>query len=149
MPSPLLVIAVIGLSLALPVAPARAGGVGPSTPPAKENSMSLNAGSSRVGRNVPHIVFDGLRYKEVLNGKLLDLPQRTGLLMIMDAATNARVDVVKIYDTPYDPGLEADVQDVFFTTFELVAGKREILIGNERGERYVFAIDTKAVRKAP
>ena len=111
--------------------------------------MSFNASSSRVGQTVPHIVFEGRRYKEVPNGKLLDLPQRTGLMMIMDANSNARIDVVKIYDTPMDPTLEADVQDVFFTVFELVPGKREIMIGNERGERYLFSIDTKAVRKAP
>ena len=112
--------------------------------------MSLNASQSRVGQAyLQPIVFEGKRYKEILNGELLDLPQRTGLMMIIDEATNTRLDVVKIYETPRDPNLEADVQDVFFTGFELDAAKREIRIANERKQRFVFRIDDKSVQPAP
>lgn len=111
--------------------------------------MSLNASSSRVGQHVPQLVFEGLRYKEILNGQLLDLPQRTGLMLIIDEATNSRVDIVKIYDVPHDPTLEADVQDVFFKVFELACDRREIQITNERGERFIFAIDARSVSRLP
>lgn len=111
--------------------------------------MSFGSQSSRVGISVPPIEFEGKRYKQVLNGQLLDLPERTGLLMILDAASNARLDIVKIYQTPLDPQLEADVQDVFFTKLELLSAQRELLISNERGEHYVFNIDTKVVSRRP
>lgn len=116
---------------------------------AKEIHVNFNAMQSRVGQNLPHIEFEGLRYKEVINGTLLDLPQRTGYMVVMDANTQARVALIKIYDTPLDPNLEADVQDVFFTLFELRAEQREILIVNERGARFVFEIDSKLVRPIP
>lgn len=112
--------------------------------------MSLGSSQSRVGPvHLPPIVFEGRRYQEILNGQLLDLPERTGLLMVIDEATNSRRAVVKIYDTPHDPALEADVQDVFFTTFELDAARREIRIANERGQRFVFRIDDQTVRAVP
>lgn len=112
--------------------------------------MSLNACQSRVGQaTLQPIAVEGKRYKGILNGELLDLPQRTGLLMIIDEATNTHLDVVKIYESPRDPKLEADVQDVFFTGFELDAARREIRIANERKQRFIFRIDDKSVRPAP
>ena len=112
--------------------------------------MSLSSSQSRVGpAHLQPIVFEGKRYKEILNGELLDLAQRTGLMMIIDEATQARVAVVKVYDSPRDPDLEADVQDIFFTVFELDAAQREIRIANERGQRFVFRIDDRSVRALP
>ena len=70
-------------------------------------------------------------------------------MMIIDDATSARIDIVKVYETPRDPGLEADVQDVFFTVFELEPAQREIRITNERGARFIFRIDDQTVRKVP
>lgn len=112
--------------------------------------MSLSSSQSRVGpAHLQPIVFEGKRYKEILNGELLDLPQRTGLMMILDEASNSRIGVVKIYDTPRDPQLEADVQDVFFKVFELDVASRVIRIANERGQRFVFRIDDQSVHKEP
>lgn len=112
--------------------------------------MSLNVSQSRVGqRTLQPIIFEGKRYKEILNGRLLDLPQRTGLMMIIDEATSARLTVVKIYEPPHDPALEADVQDVFFTEFELDLAKREIRITNERKQRFVFRVDDQSVQAVP
>ena len=70
-------------------------------------------------------------------------------MMVIDDATNARIAVVKVYETPRTPNLEADVQDVFFTVFELDAVRREIRIANEHGARFVFLIDDLSVRTAP
>ena len=130
-----------------------AGGTHSPTPPAplaKEKPISLSSDQSRVGpAHFYPIGFEGKRYKEILNGELLDLPQRTGLMMVIDDATNARIAVVKVYETPRTPNLEADVQDVFFTVFELDAVRREIRIANEHGARFVFLIDDLSVRTAP
>ena len=122
----------------------------PSASTVQEKRMSLSSSQSRVGpAHLQPIVFEGKRYKEILNGELLDLAQRTGLMMIIDEATQARVAVVKVYDSPRDPDLEADVQDIFFTVFELDAAQREIRIANERGQRFVFRIDDRSVRALP
>lgn len=104
---------------------------------------------SRIGApELPPIVFEGRRYEQVMDGEREGLVQRTGLMVIRDAASGARLGVVSIYEVPLNPDLEADVQDVFFTRFELEADRRRLLIENEHGGRYVYDIDTGAVRCA-
>lgn len=143
-------IALTGTLLLFAKFSALAGSASPPPFPIQEKPMSLSSTQSRVGpAHLNPIVFEGKRYKEILNGELLDLPQRTGLMMIIDDATSARIDIVKVYETPRDPGLEADVQDVFFTVFELEPAQREIRITNERGARFIFRIDDQTVRKVP
>jgi len=143
------VVAMAGSLLAAVSTSVLSGASAPASP-VQEKRMSLNSSQSRVGpAHLKPIVFEGKRYREILNGELLDLPQRTGLMMIMDETTNARVAVVKVYETPRDLQLEADVQDVFFTVFELDAAKREIRIANERRQRFVFRIDDQSVHQQP
>ena len=109
--------------------------------------MSLSSSQSRVGpAHLNPIVFEGKRYKQILNSELLDLPQRTWLMMIIDDTTNARIAVVKVYETPRGPNLEADV---FFTVFELDAMQRAIRVANEHGARFIFLIDDQSVRTGP
>ena len=92
--------------------------------------MSLSSSQSRVGpAHLNPIVFEGKRYKQILNSELLDLPQRTWLMMIIDG--------------------EEDVQDVFFTVFELDAMQRAIRVANEHGARFIFLIDDQSVRTGP
>lgn len=102
---------------------------------------------SRVGQpRMKPIVFEGKRYEQIQNGVREGLGQRTGLMAVFDTATNARVAVVKVYDVVRESKVEQDVQDVFFTRFELVAEKRELLIENERHKRFAYSIDTGTVR---
>lgn len=56
---------------------------------------------------------------------------------------------LKVYDVVLDPGVEADVQEIYFTSMELVPGQDELLIENEAGARYVVDLRSRAVRKAP
>ena len=105
---------------------------------------------SRVGIPSPApIVFEGKRYEQILNGELEGLHQRTGLMEVMDMTTGARLAVVRIYDFPRELVMEADVGDVFFIATELDIGRREILIENERHQRFAYAIDGGAVRALP
>lgn len=110
--------------------------------------MSSGISGSRIGQvYLPPIVFEGKRYEQVRNGALFGHKQRTGLMAVFDNQSGARLGLVQIYETPVDPDLEADVQDVFFTAFEMVPGKREILIRNERDEAYVYSVDDGSVRR--
>jgi len=121
-------------------------------PPPKEKPMSLNVTSSasRVGRPaLPHIPFEGKRYEQIMNGEREGLGQRTGLMAVRDMATGKVVSVVKVYDFPRDPRMEADAGDVFFTRFQLDAGLRQIAIENERGQKFVYRIDDGSVAPAP
>ncbi len=96
--------------------------------------------------DVDPLIFEGKRYEEVVNAKRLGMSQRTGVMAISDIEANKRIALVKIYEVPLDPEMEEDVQDVFFTDFELNAERREIFIRNERKKEFVFSIDTAEVR---
>jgi hypothetical protein len=112
--------------------------------------MPSETSGSRIGPGyLPPVVFEGKRYEEVMNGELIGLEQRTGYMAIYDEVSGARLHVIKIYESMHDPDIEADVQDVFFTVFEMIPDKREILIGDERGERYAYGIDDGSVRGVP
>jgi hypothetical protein len=117
--------------------------------PTKENPMSdITSSASRVGMPaLPPITFEGKRYQQIMNGEREGLGQRTGLMSVLDLATGAPPAVVKIYDYPRDPGLEADAGDVFFKVFELDAGRRELRIENERRQRFTYGIDDGVVRE--
>jgi hypothetical protein len=115
---------------------------------AKEKPISLEVSSrqSRVGQpTMPPILFEGRRYQQIVNGEREGLRQRTGLMSIVDLQGNTR-SVVKIYDVPREPGLEGDAGDVFFTKFELDAGRRQIVVGNERGQVFFYRIDDGTVQ---
>lgn len=112
-------------------------------------SDKASASGSRVGQaSMADIVFEGKRYMQIENGEKLGV-QRTGMMAVFDDSSNKRLAVVKIYDEGRTPGVEADVQDVFYIRFELVAAKRELLIENERHKRFAYEIDTQRVRALP
>jgi len=111
---------------------------------------AVTSSASRVGRPSPRpISFEGRRFEQIGNGERLGLGQRTGLMAIVDEASNARVGVVKVYDYPREEGLEPDAGDVFFVTMELDAGQREIVVVSERRERFACRIDDGSVHKLP
>ncbi len=102
---------------------------------------------SRIGQQMmPPIIFEGRRYEQIMNGEALDLPQRTGYLGVFDDATDAIIAMVKVYDVNFDPNLEADVQDVFFTRMDLDQAGRRILIDNERGKSFAVDLDSLTVQ---
>ena len=104
-------------------------------------------GQSRVGQAPTQpILFEGRKYEQITNGAALELDQRTGYLAVFDAETGTRQALIKVYVVPFDPTLEADVQDIFFTTMVLDDSTRRILIENERGASFAVDLDTHAVQ---
>jgi hypothetical protein len=89
--------------------------------------------------DVPSIVYRGYQYKVVHWGKARGLPQNGGYIAVTHLPNGKELALIKIYETKYDPEMEADIQDVFITKLT-ISGKR-ILIENERSEW--FALDTR------
>lgn len=105
---------------------------------------------SRIGPpDVEPVEFEGRRYEQINNGEDLKLDQRTGYLAVIDLASNKPVATIKVYPVPFDPDLEADVQDVFMVRLELQSAQRRLLVENEHGKRYFVALDGYAVTAAP
>lgn len=88
--------------------------------------------------DVPSVAFHGYRYVVVHWGKARGLPQNGGYISVVHQANGKERALIKIYETTYDPEMEADVQDVFITSLSLSGNC--ILIKNERGD--FFVLDT-------
>jgi hypothetical protein len=110
---------------------------------AKEMTLSNRSeptASRGPPRRVPPVVIDGVRYAQVA-GEIDRDGQVGGLLAAFDAA-GRELWRLRVYDRVRLPGLEGDVQDVYFRSMR--ADGRTLLIENERGDRY--EVDTAARR---
>jgi hypothetical protein len=91
--------------------------------------------------DVPPIVDGNVRYEAPHFGN--PCGQNGGCVVAYDDASNAMLWSVQVYCTHYDPGLEADVQDVFITSLAAQGG--QILVANEKGQHFTIDPATRRV----
>jgi hypothetical protein len=109
----------------------------------KESTMTQNpepTASRAPPPRVPPVFIAGVRYAQVAGDPETD-GQVGGLLAAYDAS-NRELWRLKVYPNARRPGLEGDVQDVWFRSLRAEGGR--LLVENERGER--FEIDPAARR---
>ncbi|WP_345533503.1 hypothetical protein [Viridibacterium curvum] len=94
------------------------------------------SGSRIPAPQVEAVEHAGVRYEQIKNGLVAGLDQMGGYLAAHDAATGARLWVLKVYDNTRVPGKEGDVQDVFFKSMVLQPDGK-LRIENERGLRFI------------
>lgn len=148
-PAALLALAV-SLAGCVQAAPA-AGESRPAAHPSKEVSMSddtpLNiAGDRNAPPRVPAVVRDGVRYEQNLGAREAEFGQVGGVLSARNAASGALLWSIKVYDNRRQPGLEGDVQDVFFRSMAFDA-KGRLVIENETGRRFAVDVATRSVEE--
>lgn len=103
------------------------------------------AGKRAAPAEVPALTRAGTRYEVVHWGKARGLPQNGGYLAAIDEASGQERWLVRVYETRYDPSLEADKQDVFLTALELGCGGECVEVEDERGRRYRVDLASRAV----
>lgn len=96
--------------------------------------------------SVPALVRGGKRYAQRLGSIDAITGQAGGLLDIIDAGTGAVEATITVYDNKRDPGIEGDVQDIFFAAMAFDAAGR-LIITDERQRR--FAVDVAARTSLP
>jgi len=95
---------------------------------------------------VPPVVRDGIRYEQVRNGHDAGLASLTGNLAAYDMTDNVRLWTLPVYATTLVPGMETDVQEVYFRTMAFGDdGMLEIV--TERGARYRVDVERRTVTK--
>jgi hypothetical protein len=106
------------------------------------------AAKRRAPPDVAALVLDGVRYEQAVLARVdADGGQRTGYLAAFNVASNERLWRVRVYELQVDPRLEGDVQDVFFASMSTLPDGHELLIANERGDRFAVDVRTRSVRK--
>lgn len=88
---------------------------------------------------VEPVVKDGVRYQRKIGGS--SDAQVGGLLAAYDAKSGAELWTLVVYDNKRQPGLEGDVQDIFFASMKFDKDGKLIIV-DETGRR--FAVDVKA-----
>jgi len=95
-------------------------------------------------RRVPPVVNGGVRYEQNLGASEAEFGQVGGVLTARDAKTGKLLWSLKVYENKRRPGLEGDVQDVFFRSMAFDSDGR-LIIENERGHRFSVDVSTRNV----
>jgi len=140
-----------------PPPPASAAGASPSaataapTPNARRTAMSAGLpGASRPPPpEVKPVEWAGVRYQQDLDGSPRQRDQGFGYLQAVDAASGRVLWELKVYAVVTQPGLESDVQEVYFTRMARVPGRDALEIENEDGARFLVDVQNRSVRAAP
>ena len=91
---------------------------------------------------VPAVRLAGVRFEQArLPRKEAAGGQRLGYLGAYKGESDELLWRVRVYEIHYEPDLEGDVQDVFFTAMTLSPDGRQVFVDNEHGGRYAVDID--------
>ena len=96
---------------------------------------------------VSPVKSEGIRYEQADDHDIDSSEQHSGYLAAFKGASKKPLWLVKVYDLDFDPRLERDVQEVYFSKLEISPERREIIVENERGERFAVRIDDQTVRR--
>ncbi len=94
---------------------------------------------------VEAVVINGVRFEAIHFGDELGVDQNGGYVVAYDENTNARLWILKVYETKYDPKWEKDVQDTFITSLGNSGGKLKVV--NERDRRFLVDIVSKKIER--
>ena len=117
--------------------------------PIQEAAMSdqapkLPSADRNAPKRVPPVTRKGVRYEQNLGASEAEFGQVGGILTAHDAKTGAVLWSIKVYDNKRKPGLEGDVQDVFFRSMAFDS-KGRLVIANERDQRFAVDVDARKV----
>jgi outer membrane protein assembly factor BamB len=97
---------------------------------------------------VPAVQRDGVRYEQNLRASEAEFGQVGGVLSARDSSSGKVLWSLKVYPNTRQPGLEGDVQDVFFSSMAFDAHGR-LVIENENGARFAVDIVQRTVTALP
>jgi hypothetical protein len=117
--------------------------------PTADRAAPRSAAKRLAPPTLPAVTLHGVRYEQAPLVPDDGTRQRTGWLDAYRGTSQAQLWRVRVYALKIDPKLEDDVQDVFFRSRVASPDGREILIENERGERFALDVRTRDVRSVP
>ena len=98
---------------------------------------------------VPPVEWAGVRCQQDLDGAARKRDQGFGYLQALDASSDQVLWELKVYTVKTQPGLEADVQEVYFSHMVRVTGRDELEIENEKGQRFLVDVKAHSARALP
>jgi hypothetical protein len=96
---------------------------------------------------VPSVTHAGIRYEQLDDERLPGIDPDANYVVARDAGSIAVLWMLQIYRTEVVPGLETDVQAVYFKSMRLGADSARLLIEDEIGRHFVVDLAARAVRQ--
>jgi hypothetical protein len=135
------------LAGALPIASCAGGLAGAQESVTKESPMSspfdqppMVSGSRGRPPAVAPIIHDGVRYEQLKNLTAEGLAPG-GYVVATEVDSGKRLWISRLYESKVDPNIEADVQWSFFKSMRLDAGRRALIVEDEKGRSYQVDLD--------
>jgi hypothetical protein len=98
----------------------------------------------RVGPpDVAPVLIDGVRIEAIHWGGSRGFGQNGGYIAAIDPVSGRELWTLKVYDVPYDPSLEEDVQDVFIARLAAKGDRLQVI--DEKGRRFLVDVKRRAV----
>jgi len=97
---------------------------------------------------VPPVTHAGVRYEQLDDDRLPGIDPDASYVVARDVASNAVLWTLQIYRTELIPGLETDVQAVYFKAMRLNADATQLLIDDENGRHFVVDLASRSVRQS-
>jgi hypothetical protein len=111
------------------------------------SGAAMEALKRRVPKPAP-VSDGGIRYEVLLNGKARGFGQNGGVIKAVDEAKNAELWTLVVYRVDIVPeGEEPDAQEVFITKLSLKPGGKQLIIDNQRKERFLVDLDDRKVTR--
>jgi hypothetical protein len=106
-------------------------------------------GSSRPPPpRVEPVEHAGVRYEQDLQSWRHGGKQPGGYLVAIDAASEQRLWMLKVYDVALHEAAGVSTPGRYFRSMRLVEGRAALMIENEAGERFVVDLETRASARA-
>ena len=96
---------------------------------------------------VPPVTHAGIRYEQLDDERLPGIDPDANYVVARDAGSNTVLWTLQICRTEVVPGLETDVQAVYFKSMRLSADSAQLLIEDEIGRHFVVDLAARAVRQ--
>lgn len=113
----------------------------------KEKEMEDDKPRRAAPQRVKPLVINGVRYEVTLRGHLRGFKQPGGVIVAINEKTGEEVWALQVYSVQYDAAEEQDVQDVFITAISISSDKKELVITNERLEKYTVNLASRQITR--
>lgn len=97
-------------------------------------------------KDVPPVIFDGVRYEVSLDGRFPGTMQHGGRLAAIDEVSGERLWELLVYQLNFDGKFESDVQDIFIVDMTLSEDKTKLLIRNGKNKNFALDLKTRIVQ---
>jgi hypothetical protein len=111
--------------------------------------IAMEESAKRRAPTAKPVVHQGVRYEQLRRPDEHGFKQGGGVIGAVDVATGKLLWAVQLYETPFDPKEERDVQEVYVSQLKLDAKTGVLLAIDERKRQWRLRLSDRSVSLLP